>query len=234
VTDTLGGHANLILHTSKGENVAEYLTSLAEQIEADENITVHMSTAIEDVDGFIGNFKTKLSADGSEVKHGAALIAIGRERIQAHEYLYGKDKRVLTSLDMDDLLMRGRAGPEKGQDVRLYPVRGVPQRRNGPTVQQGVLHPYRGQCPGNQENQSRRQGLRPLPGYADLWRTRDLYKEAREQGVICSSATTWKPAQGGQGGQGKLELKTVRSDPGRDVIINPDYLVLATAIREQP
>ena len=48
-----------------------------------------------------GNFVTKVKTDRgiTEIKHGAAIIAIGADVYQPTEYLYGKDDRVLTQLE---------------------------------------------------------------------------------------------------------------------------------------
>jgi heterodisulfide reductase subunit A len=226
-TDTLGGHANRILHTSKGENVAEYLTSLAEQIEADENITVHMSTAVEDVDGFIGNFTTKLS-DGSEVKHGAALIATGASEYKPTEYLYGKDKRVLTSLDMDDLLRADDPGLKKAKTFAF--IQCVGSRNDERPYCSKVC------CTHTVANALEIKKINPDAKVFVLYRDmrtyggrEDLYKAAREQGVIFIRHDLENLPQVAKAGKA-LELKTYDPILTRDVIINPDYLVLATAI----
>ena len=226
-TDTLGGHANRIMHTSKGENVAEYLKNLAEQVEADENVTVHMSTAVQDVDGFIGNFTTKLS-DGSEVKHGAALIATGASEYKPTEYLYGKDKRVLTSLDMDDLLRADDPGLKKAKTFAF--IQCVGSRNDERPYCSKVC------CTHTVANALEIKKVNPDANIYVLYRDirtyggkEDLYKAAREQGVIFIRHDLENLPQVAKSGKA-LEVKTYDPILTRDVIINPDYLVLATAI----
>ena len=226
-TDTLGGNANRILHTAKGENVGEYLKDLAARIDADDNITVHMSTSVQDVDGFIGNFTTKLS-DGSEVKHGAALIATGAGEYKPTEYLYGQDKRVLTALDMDDLLKAGDPGLK---DAKTFAFIQCVGSRNDE-------RPYCSKvcCTHTVANALEIKKINPDAKVFVLYRDirtyggkEDLYKEAREKGVIFIRHDLEGLPQVGKAGNA-LEVKTYDPILTRDVIINPDYLVLATAI----
>jgi heterodisulfide reductase subunit A len=45
----------------------------------------------------VGNFVTTVKSDrpGQEIKHGAAVMAIGAEEYKPTEYLYGEDEKVL-------------------------------------------------------------------------------------------------------------------------------------------
>ena len=107
-TEKLGGQALNIYKTIKDEVVADKVADLVNSVKVDENITVHLNTVIDNVDGFVGNFKTRLSGGTNEVlEHGIAVMATGGRAYQPTEYLYGQDPRVLTSLEMDQKLMAG-------------------------------------------------------------------------------------------------------------------------------
>jgi heterodisulfide reductase subunit A len=43
----------------------------------------------------------------TEIKHGAAVIAIGAEEYKPTEYLYGKDDRVMTNLELEEQIAKG-------------------------------------------------------------------------------------------------------------------------------
>ena len=103
-SERLGGNALQIQETWRGEDVQENLKRIIGVVEADENIDVYLNSEITDVQGFVGNFKTTVrDADhGSrELEHGVTLIASGASEFKPEQYLYGRDERVLTGLELD-------------------------------------------------------------------------------------------------------------------------------------
>ena len=107
----LGGQALNIFRTAKGEDVQEKLTDLIQEVETHDKIQVHLNTQIEDVEGFVGNFYTTLSSNGQEeeLEHGVAIMATGASALKPDEYSYGKDPRILTSLELDRKFMENDA-----------------------------------------------------------------------------------------------------------------------------
>ena len=57
----------------------------------------------------MGNFVTTVKSDRgvAEIKHGAAVIAIGAEVYTPTEYLYGEDERVMTHLELEEKIAEG-------------------------------------------------------------------------------------------------------------------------------
>ncbi|RLB17300.1 MAG: 4Fe-4S ferredoxin, partial [Deltaproteobacteria bacterium] len=107
-SDRLGGNALNLFKTWKGEDIQENLKGLINDIQSDTNIETFLKAEITHVDGFVGNFTTTISIDGKEEKeltHGVTIIATGASELKPDEYLYGKDPRVLTSLDLDRLFI---------------------------------------------------------------------------------------------------------------------------------
>jgi len=100
---SLGGQAQALYKTWKGENIQHNLVSLVNSVESDGHIDVRLETEIQAVDGFVGNFRTTLISKGKEevVEHGAAVIATGATENKPKEYLYGEDARVVTHLELD-------------------------------------------------------------------------------------------------------------------------------------
>lgn len=101
--DRLGGQALNLHKTWKGELVAEKLSELVTEVTQSENIQVYLNADIQDVDGFVGNFKTTLSIDGTEqpIEHGVTVMATGASEYKPDEYEYGKDPRIVTGLELD-------------------------------------------------------------------------------------------------------------------------------------
>jgi len=102
----LGGQALHLYKTWKGEDIQENLAGLIKSVDSDPNIEVHLESELSSVEGFVGNFKSSLRSNGKEevVEHGIAVLATGAQELKPEEYSYGQDRRVLTSLELDQRL----------------------------------------------------------------------------------------------------------------------------------
>ncbi len=101
--DTLGGQANQLYRTYQDEDISAELGTLIKDVTGNSNVHLHMNTTLEDVQGFVGNFKSELkNGKGSTtLEHGVAIVATGAHEHKPDEYCYGKDDRILTSLELD-------------------------------------------------------------------------------------------------------------------------------------
>ena len=104
----LGGIARKIYSTLDGLDVQVYLSDLVRSVYQHPSIHVHTDAVIEEATGYVGNFITRVNCDVGliQIKHGAAVIATGAEEYKPTEYLYGEDERVLTQLELGDLIIR--------------------------------------------------------------------------------------------------------------------------------
>jgi heterodisulfide reductase subunit A len=104
----LGGQARHLNESWRGEPVEPFLEDLIRSIQADPNIEVYLNASVENVDGFVGNFKTTVQngAEATKIEHGVTLLACGAAEFKPDEYLYGRDPRVLTGLELKDKLKR--------------------------------------------------------------------------------------------------------------------------------
>lgn len=104
--DTLGGQAKDIYYTLKGEDVQKFLSKLIEKVTSNNKIHIFTAATIEKIEGFVGNFKTtiKLNSSLKELEHGAVIVASGANEYQPTEYLFGKDKRVVTQRKLEELI----------------------------------------------------------------------------------------------------------------------------------
>jgi len=102
-SSNLGGQALNLYHTFDGGDVQNKLSKLVDEIIKDKKIHVHLNTTVTGVDGFVGNFKSTISNNGSReiLEHGIAVLATGAEQLEPDEYSYGKDSRILSSLELD-------------------------------------------------------------------------------------------------------------------------------------
>jgi heterodisulfide reductase subunit A len=105
----LGGTARKIHYTLEGLDVQAYLQGLISRIYQHPSIHVSHNATITDVSGYVGNFVTTVTSEGRvrEIKHGAAVLAIGADVYKPTEYLYGEDDRVLTNLELEEKISKG-------------------------------------------------------------------------------------------------------------------------------
>ena len=178
----LGGQANRLAHTAKGEDVQAYLKDLIARTQADAGITLHLGTTVQSVDGYIGNFSTKL-ANGAQIEHGTALIATGAEEFKPNEYLYGQDKRVLTHLELDGLFMKNDPGLAQAETFAFIQCVGSREPERPYCSRVCCTHSVLSAL----EIKKRNPDADVYVIYRDI-RTyglrEDLYKEARSQGVF--------------------------------------------------
>ncbi len=105
----LGGTARRIHYTLDGMDVQAYLHDLVRKVYQHPSIHVYTDAVISEATGYVGNFVTRVKSEGrvKEIKHGAAVIATGAEEYKPTEYLYGKDDRVLTQLELGEQIVKG-------------------------------------------------------------------------------------------------------------------------------
>ena len=105
----LGGIARKIHSTLDGLDVQEYLRDLITKVYQHRLIHVYHDATITDATGYVGNFVTTVKSERgfTEIKHGAAVLAIGADLYTPTEYLYGEDDRVMTHLELEELITKG-------------------------------------------------------------------------------------------------------------------------------
>ncbi|MBN1109220.1 MAG: CoB--CoM heterodisulfide reductase iron-sulfur subunit A family protein, partial [Methanomassiliicoccales archaeon] len=102
-TDVLGGQANN-LYTPEGDiSPRQFVKDLEAKVKANDRIKVHTKTKVEDISGFVGNFKVKVTG-GTEIDTGAIVVATGAKPYEPTEYMYGKAKGVVTQLELGKAL----------------------------------------------------------------------------------------------------------------------------------
>jgi heterodisulfide reductase subunit A len=105
----LGGMARKIHTTLEGLDVQAYLRDLTRKVYQHPLIHVYTDATITAAGGYVGNFVTMVKSDrgSTEIKHGAAVIAIGADVYTPTEYLYGQDERVVTHLELEERINKG-------------------------------------------------------------------------------------------------------------------------------
>jgi heterodisulfide reductase subunit A len=227
----LGGHALKLNHTWNGEAVGPYVADLVKRVENTPLIEVYLKSQVTDVEGFVGNFKSTIATEGRETvfEHGAAIIAIGGHSFKPTEYLYKQNPRILLSLEMDQALREKNplvTGAKCAAFIQCVGSR-EPER------------PYcsRVCCTHSVESALELKKLNPDMDVYVLYRDlrtyglrENLYKEAREKGVIFIRFDLENKPQVEQDAQGNLTVTVRDHILGIPVKLHPDVLTLASAI----
>ncbi len=228
--EKLGGQALNLYKTPQGEDIQEKLTELVREIEANDKITVHTNTTLESVDGFVGNFKSSLQKDGKpfELEYGVSVMATGARAFEPDEYQFGKDDRIITTLDLDRMFME--------KDSRLDQVKSAVFIQCVGSRQPDRPYCSRVCCTHSIDNalelKKKDPGMDVFILYRDIrtYGERELlYKKAREMGVIfIRYERDRKPEVSFDKDSVKINL--IDHVLNRPVTIEADLLTLATAI----
>jgi heterodisulfide reductase subunit A len=226
----LGGQGLQLFKTWKGEDIQQNLASLVRSVEVDPDIDVHLNTELSNVEGFVGNFKSTLRSDGKDVvvDHGIAVIATGARELKPEEYLYGKDPRVMTSLELDRRFRNGDPGLKKAKTAVFIQCVGSrePER------------PYcsRVCCTHSVESALQLKELNPDMNVFILYRDirtygerEYVYRKARMEGILfIRYSRDQKP--GVYAEQDGLRIELMDQNLGQTVALKADILTLASAI----
>jgi heterodisulfide reductase subunit A2 len=232
--EELGGNGLKIKHTWKGEDVRSHLAHLRQRVLEHSNIEVLMKAHITDVQGFVGQFTTTISVDGTprDLQHGVAIIATGGQALEPHEaYLYGQSSRVMRWHELEALFDKKPKRLKQTRAVAFIQCVGSrePDRPYcskmccTASLQQAI------------ELKRRKPELDVYVLYRDI-RTygsrEDLYTEARQMGVLfIRYSPEDKPVVEKNKDGGEELTVTIRDHVlGVPVQMDVDYLVLATAI----
>ncbi len=241
----LGGNLRHIHRTLEDRDVQDFLKKTVEAVSKSKLIKVYTNARIEDITGFVGNYKTRIKIGGLEaesekleqkqveIEHGVVIVATGAQEYKPTEYLYGKDRRIITQKELERVIF-------DDQTIRLS---------NYETV---VMI----QCVGSRDNERKycsriccsqaiKNALNLLeinPDtniyiiYKDI-RTygfkEELYREARGKGIVfIRYDDTRKPELKNE--NGKFKIKVFEPILKEDLIIDADLIVLSSGIIADP
>lgn len=226
----LGGNLRKIkyLINKEGPGPQEELKSLIGRVEGHDKIKIFTGAKIEQLEGSIGDFRTTISSGGKKVdiKHGVVVVAIGAREHKPGQYLYGKDKRVITQLELEEQI----SGTEPRVPKSVVMIQCVGSRDEE--------RPYCSRicCSEAVKNALKIKELSPDSDVFILYREmrtygfkESYYTEARDKGVIFIRYEDGSKPEVTLNGKG---LKVKIDDPvmGRPIYINPDTVVLSAGI----
>ena len=233
--DHLGGQALKIKETWKGENVGSFVTDLINRIEGHEKIELLTNSEVRGVSGFVGNFLSTVANSDStrEIEHGVAILATGAHSIKPDEYLYGKSDLVFRWHELEEAI---DDNPEMAREAKAAVfIQCVGSRE--------PERPYCSKicCTHSVQSALKLKEINPEMDVYVLYRDlrtygqrEDLYKEARQQGVIfIRYRLDDKPvveAVTDEDGNKKVQVTVTDHILDRPLTVKADFINLATAI----
>ena len=108
--DQLGGNLRHVHYLLGQEDPQEELATLIARVKEHRKIKVWTGASVREINGFVGNFKTKIEQEGKgiEVEHGVVIVATGAREHTPEEYMYGSDERVVTQRELEEKLATGQ------------------------------------------------------------------------------------------------------------------------------
>jgi len=223
----LGGNLRRVYLENDGKDGPDVVDELERRIAEHPNITVHLGVDVETVSGYIGNFKINIGE--KEIQTGAIIVATGAVEYTPDEYLYGKDERVITQLELARLIKEEQVEARRvvmiqcvGSRTEDYPMcsrlccttamkNAVTLKRKNPETEVYVIY-----------KDIRTYGFRE-----------ELYREAGKLGVkFIRIDENDKPEVKSEAGELIVEVND--SVLGKKVAIRADLVILSTGIRPNP
>ena len=226
----LGGFLRKTYFMLGKEDPKELLQTLKNKLNNNKKIHVFLNTEIKDVQGYVGNFKTKIVTDRKkekELEHGIVIIATGVKEYKPKEYLYGKDKRVLTRWEIEEKLAKGNFSAKN-----VVMIQCVGCRNEERTYCSRVC------CGDAIKNSLKIKEISPETNIYILYKDirtygfrEKYYEEAAEKGIIFIRYDDEnKPTVSNKNGL-QISIKDPILD--KQIILKPDMLVLSNAMLPQ-
>jgi heterodisulfide reductase subunit A len=195
---------------------------------------VYTDANITEATGYVGNFVTKVKSDRgvSEIKHGAAVIAVGADEYKPTEYLYGENDRVLTHLELGEQIAK--------RDEKLLDARNLVMIQCVGCRQEDRDYCARVCCSHAIKNALKLKEINPGMDITIIFRdirtygfAEDYYREASDNDVtFIRYEPDDKPQVAAVEQDGRPVLRVAVTDPilGKKLAIDADYLALAAAV----
>jgi len=244
----LGGNLRHIYHTIEGRDVQKFSKRTVEKIKNNRLIKVFTDAKIESISGYIGNYETEiLFANGTKekLKHGVVIVATGAQEYQPTEYLYGKDKRVITQRELEERLSgyqairpsdRESVQPSDNQTMGLSDYKTVVMIQCIGSRDEDHTYCSRICCSQAIKNSLSLLEMNPEVNIYVLYRDvrtygfkEDFYRKAREAGVIfIRYDNDSKPVLHSK--NGKLNISVFEPILREKIELSPDLVVLSSGI----
>jgi heterodisulfide reductase subunit A-like polyferredoxin len=226
----LGGNLRHIYSTIDGNDPQELLRNTVKEVLENPRIQVFTQTELKVLGGYVGNFKSLLSTNGTEkeFEHGVVIVAVGAKESMPVEYLYGQDSRVITQKELEEEIALHGEEIDRCRNVVMIQCVGsrTPERPNCSRICCSVAVKNAIQIKERNPKAKVTILYRDIRTYGLMER---YYTQARKQGIeFIQYELDSKPDL--KVAEGSLHLRVRDRILGEDVILQPDLVVLASAI----
>ena len=104
--DALGGNLRHIYYLAEGQNPQRLLRDLVNRVRGHDHIDVLTQAELVEHRGSVGRFASRVRAKGKEhvIQHGVTIVATGGQQSRDGRYQLGRNKRVVTQQDLEDII----------------------------------------------------------------------------------------------------------------------------------
>jgi len=117
----LGGNLRYVYYVAEGEDPQRLLRDLVNRVVGHERIRVLTRTEVVSHTGRVGEYRSVLRTTTrtgetveTEVRHGVTVVATGGQEWRGSVYMYGRDPRVVTSMELEQMIVHR---PERIADL---------------------------------------------------------------------------------------------------------------------
>jgi heterodisulfide reductase subunit A len=224
----LGGLLNKLDRIAPEEVSADEIAKAkAELVVQNENIKVYTNAEIEDIRGYIGNYKVRVKTNGKSEEFDASTIIVAtgmKEMEPVGQYGYGDDPRVITQLQLEALLKSN--GLEAKKDVVIINCVNSKNEVRG-CCNIGCLASVKNAMALKAVNKDTRVHIL----YRDLSMVKEevnYLKDARNTGIKFIRYSEERKPEVSRG-NGRLVVKVYDILLGRELNLPADLIVLTTA-----
>ncbi len=234
----LGGNLRHIFYVAEGQNPQRLLRDLINRVRGHERIEVLTRSEVKSHTGRTGDFRSVVVTHTgpldvqTEVRHAVTVVATGGEEWRGDVYMLGQDERVVTQLDLEEIIVHR---PEE-----------ITQLKQVVMIQ--CVHPpsevdycSRVCCTNTMKNAIRVKMLNPGCQVYVLYKDmitygfrEQFYTEARRRGVIFMRYDEHHLPQVSRTADGRLEVRAWEQVFGREMILSPDLVALSMAVVPSP
>lgn len=230
----LGGNLQHIYYVAEGDDPQRLLRDYVNRILGHKRIEVLTSSEVMAHEGSVGAFRSTVrTSDGEmseqvEIEHGVTIVATGGQEWRGNVFLLGQDERVVTSLDLEEIITHR---PEEIANLKeVVFIQCV--RRPGEAE-----YCSRTCCTNTMKNTSRIKLINPSCKVTVLYKDiitygfrETYYTEARRRGVIFVRYDENRWPEVRVNDQGELEVVVWEPVLRREIVLRPDLLSLSMAI----
>jgi heterodisulfide reductase subunit A len=226
----LGGNLQNIYYVAEGENPQRLLRDITNRVLGHQRIEVLTRSEVIAQEGSVGAFRTKVQtpAGVTEVEHGVTILATGGQEWRGDAYLLGQDERVVTALDLDDIITHRPELIEELKEVVFIQCVRSPG---------AVEYCSRTCCTNTMKNAIRIKQINPECRVVVLYKDiitygfrEEYYTEARKRGVLFVRYDEDHLPQVHANGEGELEVTAWEPSLQQEITLHPGLLALSMAI----